>query len=599
MRWVLFGVAAWGAVPVMGLSEDRPPNVLLVMTDDQGWGDVRCHGNPLIDTPTLDLLAGQGARFDRFYVSPVCAPTRASLLTGRYHLRTGVSSVTGGLEAMRAVEVTLAEALRGAGYATGCFGKWHNGAQYPIHPNGQGFDEFLGFCGGHLNNYFDPPLERNGVPVRPEGYVSDALTDGAIAFIREHRDVPFLCYVPYNAPHGPNQVPDRYYDKYEARGLDPLLASVYGMVENLDENIARLLATLDELELADGTIVVFLTDNGANSDRYDGLMRGQKGSVHEGGVRVPLFVRWPGRIAPGTTVAEIAGHIDLMPTLLDLCEVEPPESVAFDGVSLAPLLDGFEDDWPDRTFYTHQYRRSVPIAPEPGSSRTRRYRYVREQSGQDQLYDMIADPSQERDIAEAMPELTRKMAEDYDAWFRDVIAMGAGMPLRLPVGHPGRDRTALPAPDAELGDGLRYWASHGYANDWITEWDDPADRIAFDVDVIRGGRYEVILDYTAPASNLGATVEVASDLGDGDPAVGQLVLAHDPEAMPSPDRLPRQTRDEAGHVEGEASEKDWAALDLGMIVLQAGPQQLTIRATEVPGPGVMDLKALRLEWIGP
>ncbi|HEX6984931.1 MAG TPA: sulfatase-like hydrolase/transferase, partial [Planctomycetaceae bacterium] len=212
--------------PALAPAEDRP-NVLLILTDDQGWGDIGSHGNEAVDTPNLDRLAGQGARFERFFVDPLCAPTRAALLTGRYSLRSGVHGVTRGHETMRTEEVTLAELFRDAGYATGCFGKWHNGRHYPNHPNGQGFDEFFGFCGGHWNNYFDTTLERNAEPVRTTGFITDVLTDEAIGFVRRNKDRPFFCYVPYNAPHWPPQVPDRYFEKYKARGLDDETATAY------------------------------------------------------------------------------------------------------------------------------------------------------------------------------------------------------------------------------------------------------------------------------------------------------------------------------------------------------------------------------------
>ncbi len=308
------------------------PNVVLIMTDDQGWGDIRSHDNDKINTPVMDSIAADGARFERFFVSPVCAPTRASLLTGRYHLRTGVHGVTRGRENMRSEEVTIAEALKGAGYATGCFGKWHNGRHYPYHPNGQGFDEFVGFCAGHWNNYFDTTLERNGRNYKSRGYISDVLTDEAIGFIEKNRSGPFFCYVPYNAPHSPFQVPDKYFDKYKARGLDDKLACIYGMCENLDDNIGRILKRLDDLKLADDTIVLFLTDNGPNSDRFNGNMKGRKGSINEGGVRVPLFVRWPGRIKPGTNITQIAAHIDLFATIVELCGAAMPKTLPHDGV---------------------------------------------------------------------------------------------------------------------------------------------------------------------------------------------------------------------------------------------------------------------------
>ena len=249
----LFGLSASQAQ-----AGERPPNVVLVLTDDQGFGDVRSHGNKLIDTPVHDRIAAEGVRFDRFFVSPVCAPTRASLLTGRYHIRTGVHGVTRGHEIMRADEVTIAELLKGAGYATGAFGKWHNGSQYPHHPNGQGFDEFLGFCAGHWNNYFDTSLDHNGTMVKSDGFIIDTLTDAAIEFIEVNHKRPFFCYIPYNTPHTPWQVPERYWRKYQAKGIDdPAIACAYAMCENIDDNMGRILARLEELEIADDTLFIF------------------------------------------------------------------------------------------------------------------------------------------------------------------------------------------------------------------------------------------------------------------------------------------------------------------------------------------------------
>ena len=387
----------------------RRPNVLLIITDDQGWGDIYSHGNDKLDTPVLDKLAADGARFDRFFVSPLCAPTRASLLTGRYHLRTGTHGVTRGQETMRSEEVTLAEIFRQAGYTTGCFGKWHNGAHYPYHPNGQGFDEFFGFCGGHWNNYFNTTLEHNGEPVKTSGYVTDVLTDAAMTFVEKNKDRPFFCYLPYNAPHSPWQVPDKYFGKYKARGFDDMTACAYGMCENLDDNIGRLLSKLDDLGLAGDTIVLFLTDNGPNSDRYNGGMKGRKGSAHEGGIRVPLFIRWPGHINPGTAVRQIAAHIDLLPTLVELCRLPMPRTLPLDGINLAPLLKGETANWPDRMIFTHK-------GPS-GSVRTERWRAVG--TGKIwELYDMIADPGQKRNVAKQYMQLVKELRAAYEASLR-------------------------------------------------------------------------------------------------------------------------------------------------------------------------------------
>lgn len=376
------------------VAADRP-NVVLIMTDDQGFGDIRSHENPNINTPVLDKLAADGARFERFFVSPVCAPTRASLLTGRYHLRTGTHGVTRGEENMRSEEVTVAEAFKAAGYATGCFGKWHNGRHYPMHPNGQGFDAFIGFCAGHWNNYFSTQLEHNGKPFTSDGYIADVLTNYAMSFIDKHRSEPFFCYVPYNTPHSPWQVPDEYYDRYKGKGLDEKAHCAYAMCENIDHNVGRLLKKLDDLKLADNTIVLFLTDNGPNSNRYNGGMKGRKGSAHEGGVRVPLFVRWPKAIKPGTIIKENAMHIDLFPTLVELCDIPMPKTQPQDGISLKPLLLKDPDYTPvDRSLFTFRTRGGTV---KYGAVRTNRWRAVKYNKWE--LYDMQADPGQEKNIA--------------------------------------------------------------------------------------------------------------------------------------------------------------------------------------------------------
>lgn len=362
VRYAAFSAGVMSLLPgcsdiaQIGKSKRKRPNVVLIMTDDQGWGDISSHGNNLIETPVVDRLATEGARFERFFVSSVCAPTRASLLTGRYYLRSGTYGVTRGRETMRSEEVTIAEVLKQSGYVTGCFGKWHNGAHYPYHPNGQGFDEFVGFCAGHWNNYFDTHLERNGESVKTRGYITDVLTDAAIRFIEKNRRWPFFCYVPYNAPHTPWQVPDKYFDKYKARGLDAEIACAYGMCENIDDNIGQILKRLDDLRLSESTIVIFLTDNGPNTDRYNGGMKGRKASVHEGGVRVPLFIRWPGHIDAGRRVTQIAAHIDLLPTIVDLCGAAMMKTLPLDGISLMPLLRGDTAGWPDRVIYSHYCR---------------------------------------------------------------------------------------------------------------------------------------------------------------------------------------------------------------------------------------------------
>lgn len=567
--------------------DTRPaaPNVLLIVTDDQGWGDIQSHGNPVLRTPNLDRLAASGARFDRFFVCPVCAPTRASLLTGRYHPRTGAVWVTRGLETMRSSERTLAELLHEAGYTTGGFGKWHNGAHYPNHPLGQGFDTFLGFCGGHWNTYFDARLERDGRPEPTHGFITDVLTDAALAFIRENRDRPFFCYVPYNVPHAPFQVPDEPFERFRALGLDPTLASVYGMVEHMDANVGRLLATVDDLGLSDRTIILFLTDNGPNTDRFNGGMRGRKGSVHEGGTRVPLFVRWPSRVAPGTTVSRIAAHIDVLPTLLEACSVPVPADLRLDGRSLVPLLTEVESPrWPERELFFHQFRNDrSPLSPTPGAVRTDQFRWVHDGKAP-QLFDMRTDPGQERDLAAARPEVAATLSRAYDAWFRDVFAGYSGRPP-IPVGFAEVPVVELPAPEAYLQGQLRYAGGAGWANDWITGWTDPAGTIAWELDVHEAGRFDVSLLYGCPVSSVGSRLAV---IAGERRIVAEITRPFDPAPAPGPDRVRRT----------EVDERPWDVLRVGPLELPAGRVRLRVEALEKPGPALIDLKALRLSRAG-
>jgi arylsulfatase A len=563
----------------------KRPNVVLVITDDQGWGDIHSHGNAQIDTPVMDRLAAEGARFDRFFVSPVCAPTRASLLTGRYHLRTGTHGVTRGYENMRSEEVTIAEALQQAGYATGCFGKWHNGRHWPHHPNGQGFDEFLGFCCGHWNNYFDTTLYRNGKPIKTKGYISDVLTDAAIEFIEKNKGRPFFCYVPYNAPHGPFQVPDKYFDKYKKRGLDDKTACIYGMVENLDDNIGRILKKIEKLELEKDTIVIFTTDNGANSDRYNSGMKGRKGSVHEGGVRVPLFIRWPGHINAGTKVTQIAAHIDMFATIIELCGVAMPKTLPQDGISLVPLLNGETSKWPDRMIFTFRSPQGQ-TSNLPGSVRTQRWRAVQVRNRWE-LYDMVSDPDQKKNISKDHPNVVKRLSAAFDSAAVDVTKAGFE-PIPVPIGYAQRPVVVLPGHEAFLQPpskkGISYKGRAGWANDWITNWTSNEAYPWWEVEVVRAGQFEVTLMYVCPTENVGTKVRV--EVGDKK-LQGVLTKAHDPKPIPSPDRVPR----------GEVYEKIWAPLKLGTVSLSKCRTKLAVRAIEIPGKMAFDLKAVKLRRI--
>ncbi|HBY58569.1 MAG TPA: N-acetylgalactosamine-4-sulfatase, partial [Solibacterales bacterium] len=384
------------------------PNVLLVITDDQGYGDLGCHGNSVLRTPSLDRLHARSVRFTNFHVSPTCAPTRAALLTGRYSNATGVWHTIMGRSLLRPGEVTLADCFRAAGYRTGIFGKWHLGDNYPCRPHDRGFDESLVHGGGGVwqtpdffgNDYFDDTYRRNGNPERFRGHCTDVWFREAGRFIDRCADArrPFFCYLSTNAPHAPMWAPERYEARY--RGVPGLAEpGFYGMIEHIDENIGRLVAYLERRRLIDNTIVVFLTDNGtaAGARVFNAGMRAAKGSPYEGGHRVPLFVSWPGgNLGSPRDEGTLAAHIDVLPTLLDLCAVPRPAGPEVHGISLAPLLRG--GALPERTVVVDSQRCEEPIAWRQCAVMRDRWRLVNPSLDGDparvELYHLDADPGQ-------------------------------------------------------------------------------------------------------------------------------------------------------------------------------------------------------------
>jgi arylsulfatase A-like enzyme len=570
------------------------PSVVLILTDDQGYGDLGFHGNDKLDTPVLDRLAKQSTRFDRFMVCPLCSMTRATLLTGRYNLRTGCASVTRGLETVRPDEVMIPEVLKTSGYVSGCFGKWHIGEHFPSHPRGQGFDEFFGMPQGHWDDYFDPVLEHNGEMVQTRGYISDVLTDAAMTFIREHHKQPFFCYLAYNAPHTPMQIADRYYNKYKARGLDNKPAAIYGMVQNIDENVGRLLEQLDTLHIADDTIVIFLSDNGAEGpegSRYNAGMRGMKGSVHEGGVRVPMFVRWPGNIAANRSLSQLAAHVDLLPTIAELCGVHDLKTKPLDGHSLAPSLMGRDASTShDRMIFSRNpgWKHLVgalgqPIIesvnrPFPGSVRTQRWRCVNEGDSW-QLYDMLVDPGQTRDVAADHRDTVRRLAEAYANWLDDVTVVPIARPT-IDIGHPQWPLVRLAVPEARFSGDIHWYNQWGFAHDWLTGWSSTEDSIWWESNVVNGGRYEVSLKYACGRDAVGTKLRVTAA---GASIEGVIQKAHLPNPVQRPTRI-----DKKRFIQTFATEP------LGVIQLKPGKTRLTLEAVHQPGQKVCDVHSLIL-----
>jgi arylsulfatase A-like enzyme len=489
------------------------PNILLIITDDQGYGDLGVHGNPKLHTPHLDRLAGQSVQFARFYVSPVCSPTRASLITGRYNYRTGVVDTYLGRSLMHPDETTLAELLASAGYRTGLFGKWHLGDNYPMRAMDQGFQETLALNGGGIGqpsdpvggeSYFDPLLRRNGQWVKTKGYVSDVITDATLEFISAQPQRPFFAYLAFNAPHTPLEVPAPLYAKYQAMNLRPadfpginitgghsfpanfdpdVTAKIYGMVENVDDNIGRLLRRLDDLKLTRDTIVIFMTDNGPQQPRYNAGMFQRKGTVYEGGIRVPFFVRWPAQFAAGRKVLEPAAHIDVVPTLLDACGVKKPARVRFDGVSLLPLLKGTREQLPDRTLFAQWHRGDAPEAYRAFAARNRQYKLVQAAGQNDgawtpafKLYDLQRDPFETKDLAAERPEIVAQLKQAYAAWFKDVTSgRDYQQPARIFLGAPQENPVRLTRQDWRGP--LASWDARG-----LGHWE---------VNVARVGRYDI------------------------------------------------------------------------------------------------------------
>ena len=563
---------------------NQQPNVIIILSDDQGWGDLSIHGNINLKTPNIDSLARDGAMFDRFFVCAVCAPTRAELLTGRYHPRGGVRGVSTGQERLNTDEKTIGDTFKAAGYATAAYGKWHNGTQYPYHPNARGFDDYYGFCSGHWGNYFDPILEHNGKIVKGKGFIIDDLTNHALEFIRKNRSRPFFCYLPFNTPHSPFQVPDKFYEKFSndpirMRNRDPKKEQLdktrcaLAMCENIDWNVGRILRQLDKLKLADNTIVIYFSDNGPNSWRWNDGMKGRKGSTDEGGNRVPCLVRWPGHIKPGTKIPQITGAIDLLPTLADMAGISIVGTKPLDGISVKQLLLSKTDNWPDRMIFSHQNGRV--------SVRTQQYRL----DHTSKLFDMNIDPGQYQDISKNKPEVASRLIEAVTRWKEEVLPKSPKDDRPFTVGYPDFPATILPARDGIPHGNVK--RSAGAPNcSFFTNWISTGDKITWDIEVANSGNYQAVIYYTCAKENIGSTIELNFN---GTKIQGKVTKPHDPLLFGKEnDRCPRGS---------ESYVKDFRPLRLGIFRLEKGRGQLTIHALDVIGKQVMDVRAVLLTLI--
>jgi arylsulfatase A-like enzyme len=555
-------------------SSQRPPNIVVVMSDDQGIGDFGCAGNLVLDTPRLDAFSAQCPKLSRFYVSPVCSPTRASLMTGRYNYRTRVVDTWIGRSMMEPDEVTIAELLRDSGYRTGIFGKWHLGDCYPMRPQDQGFDVSLVHRGGGLaqpseppangRRYTDPILFQNGEQVATKGYCTDVYFDAALGFIDAAiaKGRPFFTYIATNAPHGPfHDVPEDLLEKYRARDLGSVaigrepnidrIARVFAMVENIDQNFGRLMDHLDAREVTEDTIVVFLCDNGPIAGRYVDGLRGSKTSVYEGGIRSPLWIRWPGKLSPDVRSDRIAAHIDVLPTLCEMAKVPLPTNRVIDGRSLLPLLAGEPGQWADRYLVLQTHRGDVPVAEHHFAVVGQQYKLLRHsgfgrmnpQAGAPfGLFDLTEDPGEASDIAAEHPLEVARMRQFYRDWFDDVSSTRGDnyAKPRIHVGTEMESRTTLTRQDWVPADGVGWghegvWLLHApracelrvtlvFRGDQVVEGfrlEAGSLLVERRLEVAKGARVE-LGTFEFPAGDL--DLRITCDHGDGPFAPHQVVL---------------------------------------------------------------------------
>lgn len=528
-------LCAWVALvllasPVFAQSIAQRPNVILIMTDDQGYWDTGATGNPHIKTPHMDAIAKQGATLSRYYAAPVCAPTRAGIMTGRYYLRTGLYNTRFGGDTLGKDEVTVAELLRCAGYRTSLFGKWHLGKYPGYQPQQRGFDEFMGHYHGHIERYqFADQLYHNGQPVRSRGYVSDLFTDAAIDFIRQSdtaSDQPFFCALMYNAPHSPFLLDTSHYDqpqgdaiikRYLDAGLPIREARIYAMIERIDQNIGRLKQTLKELGQWQNTVLIFTSDNGGVSTYYNGGMHGRKASVYEGGVRAPCFVQWPGRIPAGTIINAQTSHIDWLPTFCELAGAKLPEDRQLDGRSLASLLCN-DSDAPHHRYVYHTWDRYTPNPHQRWAISGDRWKLMcqvaatvtdsSQQRKQWRLYDLQADPDETKNLIGQHPEIANQLRKEFLAWFADVTEGQTYQPVAIPVGHPDEAVVELSPSWAKLkGDHVQY-VFEGYDWDTIEGWRNAGESATWQLDVQAAGDYLVKASYGSAAVDSGGCLQL-------------------------------------------------------------------------------------------
>lgn len=442
-------ILSLSALPVLANNHSikgSRPNVIVVITDDQGYGDFGCKGNPHLQTPHLDAMASRSFEMKRFYVSAVCSPTRASLMTGRDSYRTGVTDTWLGGSFMRGEEMTVAEILKDAGYATALFGKWHLGDNYPGRPMDQGFDHALYHMGGGLGQpsdpienrglpYTDPILFENGTRKKMKGFCCDIYFEEAIKWFKKENqnNRPFFAYIASNTPHYPaHDVPREWLKYYKDKkvGKNPLPA-LYAMISNIDENMGKLFNALQENELYEDTLVIYLNDNGPNTQRFVGGFSGNKGMCKEGGIRSPIWWHWPGTLKAGGQSDLLSAHIDILPTLADICGAELPESLRLDGRSIAPTLNGEQQSWDNRTIFIQSHRGERPKFMHNVAIIQQKWKIEGSRSAA--LFDMLNDPFAKTDVSRQYPERKKMLIAQYKDWIEGLDDEYSNMWEPIPI----------------------------------------------------------------------------------------------------------------------------------------------------------------------
>jgi arylsulfatase len=425
-----------------GLAGKRP-NIILILADDTGYGDARCTGNPILNTPNIDRLYDQGVRFSDFHVSPTCSPSRCAIMTGRHEFHSGVTHTINERERMSLKATTIAQVLKSAGYTTGIFGKWHLGDEEPYQPGKRGFDEvfihggggigqtYIGSCGDVPGNtYFNPVVRHNGTFEKTQGFCTDVFFRRATSWAEKVKGrQPFFLYLPLNAAHPPLSCPPEYEAPYKGK-VHPLVSTFFGMIANIDENLGKLMARLQEWGIDNDTLVIFMNDNGGFDlacQIYNAGMRGTKNTPHNGGTRAISLWRWPGTLKPGTC-EQLTAHIDLFPTFAQIAGARLPEEVAakLEGFSLVPLLENPQAGWHDgRMLFTHIGR--WPPGAEPDKYKgcsVRRGQFLAVNEGKGwALYDLKADPGEKKDLAGSDSAVLNRMESDYDAWWQATLPL--------------------------------------------------------------------------------------------------------------------------------------------------------------------------------